>query len=57
MEITYLIQILEMPKQKMQLKSMKSKSTREPYLTDSDDSDQDVETENTSLNRQNDISW
>jgi hypothetical protein len=57
MDTTYLIQILEMPKQKMQLKSMKSKSTREPYLTDSDDSDQDVETENTSLNRQNDISW
>ena len=27
METTYLIQILEMPKQKMQLKSMKSKST------------------------------
>jgi hypothetical protein len=28
MDTTYLIQILEMPKQKMQLKSMKSKSTR-----------------------------
>jgi hypothetical protein len=46
-----------MSKQKMQLKSMKSKSTHEPYRTDSDDSDQDGETENTSLNRQNDISW
>ena len=57
METTYLIQILEMPTQKMQLKSMKSKSTREPYLTDSDDSDEDGETENTPLNRQNDISW
>jgi hypothetical protein len=36
---------------------MKSKSTREPYLTDSDDSDEDGETENTPLNRQNDTSW
>jgi hypothetical protein len=29
----------------------------EPYRNDSDDSDQDGETENTPLNRQNDTSW
>ena len=29
----------------------------EPYRTDSDDSDQDGETENTPLNRQNGTSW
>jgi hypothetical protein len=29
----------------------------EPYLTDSDDSDEDGETENTPLNRQYDTSW
>jgi len=29
----------------------------EPYRIDSDDSDQDGETENTPLNRQNDTSW
>ena len=57
MDATYHIQILEMSKQKMQFKSVKSKSTHQPYRTNSDDSDQDVETENTPLNRQNDTSW